>query len=123
MLVTAYVLLQHQDPAVDLIAIEEPERGIHPYLLGELVNMWRKMSRGEIGPRPVQIVLATHSAELLDHVEPSEVRFLRRDSSTGEVVVEEAPANTEGWREAYRTYQDSLGSMWLSGGLGGVPGA
>src|SRR5207237_1345108 len=72
MLVTAYLLLQHQSPPLDLIAIEEPERGLHPYLLGELVSLWRKMTRGEIGPRQIQIVLATHSAELLDQLQPSE---------------------------------------------------
>lgn len=123
MLVTAYLVLQHQDPPVDLIAIEEPERGLHPYLLGELVSLWRKMTRGELGPRPIQIILATHSAELLDHVDPSEVRFMSRDGKTGEVRIEQAPLATDDWRQAYRAYQDSLGSMWLSGGLGGVPGS
>lgn len=122
MLVTAYLVVQHQDPPVDLLAIEEPERGLHPYLLGEMVSLWRKMTQGKIGPRPIQIVLATHSAELLDHVEPSEVRFLTRDAQTGEVRIDEAPSDSEDWRLAYRTYQDSLGSMWLSGSLGGVPG-
>ena len=43
-------------------------------------------------------------------------RFLSRDATTGEVKVDEAQANTDDWRKAYRTYQDSLGSMWLSGG-------
>src|SRR6266849_6070325 len=119
MLVTAYLLLQYQNPPPDLLAIEEPERGLHPYLLGELVSLWRKMTRGEIGPRQVQIVLATHSAELLDHLQPSEVRFLTRAPGTGEVKIEEVSADTEDWRKAYSTYQDSLGSMWLSGGLGG----
>lgn len=122
MLVTAYLVVQHQDPPVDLLAIEEPERGLHPYLLNEMVSLWRKMTQGKIGPRPIQIVLATHSAELLDHVQPSEVRFLTRDAQTGEVRVDEAPSDSEDWRQAYRTYQDSLGSMWLSGSLGGVPG-
>ena len=121
MLVLAYVLLQFEPQPTQLIAIEEPERGLHPYLLGELVSLWRKMTLGEIGPRPTQIVLATHSAELLDHLEPSEVRFFTRQDD-GSIRVEEAPADDENWREAYKTYQDSLGGMWLSGGLGGVPG-
>jgi predicted ATPase len=123
MLLTAYLLLQHQTPPLDIIAIEEPERGLHPHLLGELITHLRKVTTGEMGPRPVQIVLATHSAELLDHVRPEEVRFLSRDRSTGEVKVEEAPTGDERWREAYKTYEDSLGALWLSGGLGGVPGS
>ena len=48
---------------------------------------------------------------------------MSRDAKTGEVRIEEAPSDNDEWRSAYRTYQDSLGSMWLSGGLGGVPGA
>jgi len=39
-------------------------RGVrHPYLMGQLVEVLRKLSLGELGPRPVQILLATHSAE------------------------------------------------------------
>ena len=114
-LVLAYMLLQYQNPQVDLVAIEEPERGLHPYLLGELVSLMRHIAKGEIGPKPVQIVLATHSAELLDHIEPDEARFMTRRGEDGAVVVDD-------WRNAFSEYDRSLGGMWLSGGLGGVPG-
>jgi len=122
MLVLAYLVLQYQRPQVDLILVEEPERGLHPYLLGSMVSFLRKMSRGEVGPRAVQIVLATHSADLLDHLEPSEVRFLTRDAKEGSVRVDSVPTDTPAWQEAYRTYDESLGSLWKSGGLRGVPG-
>lgn len=122
MLVAAYVLLQHQQPVPELLAIEEPERELHPFLVGQLVSLFRKMSLGQVGSGPVQIVLATHSAVLLDYIEPSDARFLSRDKTSGEVKVEEAPIGAPDWRESYRTYQDSLGGLWLSGGLGGVPG-
>jgi hypothetical protein len=75
-----------------------------------------------LGAPPTQILLATHSAGLLDHVAPEEVRFLSRDKESGAVKVEEAPLASESWRDAFRTYDDSLGSLWLSGSLGGVPG-
>jgi predicted ATPase len=122
MLVLAYLLLQHQEPQVDLIAIEEPERGLHPYLLGQLVQFLRSMAHGKIGDRRVQIVAATHSAEFLNHLEPSEVRFLSRADGDGSTIVEKAPADTPDWRRAFTEYDSALGSMWLSGGLGGVPG-
>lgn len=122
MLVLAYLLLLHQEPQVSLIAIEEPERGLHPYLLGQLVQFLRSMARGEIGNRTVQIVAATHSAELLNHLEPSEVRFLSRADRDGSTIVERAPSDTPDWRRAFTEYDSALGSMWLSGGLGGVPG-
>jgi predicted ATPase len=121
MLVLAYLLAQHQEDQVDLIAIEEPERGLHPYLLGELVKVFRGMATGKLG-KPVQIVVATHSAELLEFVEPAEVRFVSRDASSGDVAVETAREDTPSWQAAFREYNGSLGSLWLSGGLGGVPG-
>jgi predicted ATPase len=122
MLVLAYLVLQYQRPQVDLLLVEEPERGLHPYLLGSLVGFLRRMAHGEIGPRSVQIVLATHSADLLDHLEPSEVRFLTRDSQEGTVRVDPVPVDTPEWQEIYRSYDGSLGSIWKSGGLRGVPG-
>jgi predicted ATPase len=122
MLVFAYLLLLYQEPQVDLIAIEEPERGLHPYLLGRLVGFLREIAHGRIGERPVQIVMATHSAELLNHVEPDEVRFLSRDEKDGGTIIERAKTDTEDWRRAFTEYDTALGSMWLSGGLGGVPG-
>lgn len=121
MLVLAYLVLMFQQPQVELVAIEEPERGLHPFLLGELVKFFRAMSRGEVGPKPVQVVLATHSAGLLDHVEPREVRLLSRDRESGEVRVETIDDSTPNWRQAFDEYERSLGGIWLSGGIGGTP--
>lgn len=123
MLVLAYLLTQYQVPQVDLLAIEEPERGLHPYLLGNLMRFLRSMAHGELGPKPVQVVLATHSASLLDHAQPEEVRFFKR-TADGSVAIESAPYDDKApWSEYYSTYQESLGQAWLSGGLGGVPGS
>ena len=123
MLLLAFIVLQHQTPPVEIITIEEPERALHPYLLDELIQMLRKMTTGEIGQKPVQIVLATHSAELLDYVRPEEVRFLTRAREDGSVQVQQTPPETPHWRRVYEEYSQSLGGIWLSGGLGGVPGA
>lgn len=123
MLLLAFLVLQYQNPAPDLITIEEPERALHPYLLDELIQLLRKMTTGEIGKKPVQVVLATHSAELLDYVRPEEVRFLTRSQEDGSVRVNQAATDTPNWRRVYETYKQSLGGIWLSGGMGGVPGA
>lgn len=123
MLLLAFIVLQYQNPAPDLITLEEPERALHPYLLDELIQMLRKMSTGEIGKKPIQVVLATHSAELLDYVRPEEVRFLTRSQEDGSVRVNQAATDTPNWRRVYETYKQSLGGIWLSGGMGGVPGA
>ncbi len=122
MLILAFLLIQHQQDAPDLLAIEEPERGLHPYLLGELVAFLRKLSAGEIGAKPIQVVLATQSADLLDHLRPEEVRFLDRDTEDGSVRIEAVDTAAGGWENAFAEYRNSLGSAWLAGSLGGVPG-
>jgi predicted ATPase len=123
LLVVAFLTLQYQSAPVDLVAIEEPERGLHPYLIGELIRLLRDMATGKVGPRPIQFVLATHSAELLELVRPEEVRFLNRSSADGSVQVTRIDTSSADWQQAFREYAESLGSAWLAGGLGGVPGA
>jgi len=120
MLLFAFLLLQHQTPAPDIIAIEEPERSLHPYLMGELVKVLRGLATGKLG-KEIQVILATHSAELLDFVEPKEVRFFSRAKDTGETRVEAAPIDSPQWKKVFTEYNDSLSGVWLSGGLGGVP--
>jgi predicted ATPase len=123
LLVVAFLALQHQSSPIDLVAIEEPERGLHPYLIGELVRLLRDLATGAIGAKPIQVVLATHSAELLEFVRPEEVRFLNRVPEDGSVQVTRIDTDSIDWRQAFREYSESLGSAWLAGGLGGVPGA
>jgi predicted ATPase len=121
MLMLAFLLVPHQDPAPDLVAIEEPERGLHPWLLEQLVEMLRLLGRGELGPRAVQVVLATHSAQILEYLEPDEVRFFDRGGEDGATRVRKVPEGAD-WEACFEEYQRSLGQAWLSGTLGGVPG-
>lgn len=122
MLMLAFSVLPHQTAPPELVTIEEPEHGLHPYLLQQLVELLRRLATGAGGRPPIQVVLATHSAELLEHLRPDEVRFLsRRDD--GSVVIEEAPVDDPEWKQVYEEYQRSTGGLWLSGGLGGVPGS
>lgn len=122
MLVLAFLVLQYQNPPVDLLTIEEPERALHPYLLDEVIQLLRRMTTGEIGKKPIQVVLATHSAELLEYVRPEEVRFLTRSREDGSVQVNQASTGSTNWQQVYKEYRESLGSIWLSGSMGGVPG-
>jgi predicted ATPase len=123
MLLLAFLVLQYQSAPIDLLAIEEPERGLHPYLVGELVGMLRRLSTGQLGPKAIQVILATHSAELLAFAEAKEVRFLSRRETDGATEIETAPTESADWAHAVREYQGSLGGLWLSGAVGGVPSA
>lgn len=121
MLLLAYLILGHESEPPDILAIEEPERGLHPYLLGELVSFLRALATGQIDGREMTIVMATHSAELLDHLRPEEVRFLSKDEE-GRTVVDQVSSLDPEWQTSFGRYRESLGEMWLSGGLGAVPG-
>ena len=114
----ALLTLAYQPHVTELIAIEEPEHGLHPHLVGSIVDLMRELSTRE--ESPIQFLLATQSSDLLEHLKPEEVRFLTR-AEDGSVTVVPAPVDTPSWREAYEAHQSSLSSLWLSGAMGGVP--
>lgn len=123
LLILTFLLLQYQKPQPAVVAIEEPERGLHPYLIEQLMLLLRKLSRGEVGGKPLQILLATHSTQLVDFAQPSEVRFVDRDPKTGNVTVTAPPIGASEWPAVLEEYKQSMSAVWLSGSLGGVPGA
>lgn len=85
MLLTAFLSLAHSD-SPDLLLIEEPENGLHPARLKDVVALLRKIASGEVGNRPRQVILTTHSPLLLNFAKPEEVRIVRRDLETGTTV-------------------------------------
>lgn len=62
-----------------LLLIEEPENGLHPGRLKEVVEMLRRVCQTRPG---AQVILTTHSPFLLDYVEPHEVRLFYRDEQS-----------------------------------------
>jgi predicted ATPase len=85
LLLTAYLTLAYtQTPG--LLLIEEPENGLHPSRLKMVVDLMRKMSRGEVGNRTRQIVLTTHNPLLLNYASPEEVRVFVRHPEHGTQV-------------------------------------
>lgn len=85
MLLTAYLALAYSEQP-GMLLIEEPENGLHPSRLQAVVEMLRKLSTGEVGPRPRQVILTTHSPLLLNYTKPDEVRIVRRDPEEGTKV-------------------------------------
>jgi predicted ATPase len=82
MLVTAFLALAY-GPTPDLLLIEEPENGLHPARVGDIMALLRRMSRGEVGDRRRQIIVTTHNPLFLNQAEPEEVRIVQRDPETG----------------------------------------
>src|SRR5205085_2507049 len=78
LLLTAFLALAYGDTP-DILLIEEPENGLHPSRLKLVIDLLYKISRGEVGNRPRQIILTTHSPLLLNFVKPEDVRIFRRE--------------------------------------------
>lgn len=90
----AFLTLIHLREPRKLLLIEEPENGLHPSRLKEIVELLRGMVESR---NDCQVILTTHSPLLLDYVQPEEVRvFLRNDQDDVEV---HNLANVPGIRE------------------------
>lgn len=75
--VTAFLALAYGETP-GILLIDEPETGLHPSNLRFIIDVLSKMSRGEVGQVPRQVILTTHSPLLLNYVEPSEIRIFQR---------------------------------------------
>jgi predicted ATPase len=103
------------------VCFEEPEHGIHPRLLRNIQEaMYRLAYPADFGDErdPVQVIATTHSPYLLDlyRDHPEEVVIAHKDLQG---VHFERLADQEHINEYLQ--DASLGEVWYSGILGGVP--
>lgn len=60
-----------------VMLVEQPEDGVHPALLGKLLDIFR------VNADPTQIILTSHSPKVLSSLKPADVRLVEmRDGST-----------------------------------------
>ncbi len=119
----AILTLAHDPEPPAIVCLEEADRGVHPRMLREVRDALYRLSYpqdcGEAARAPVQVIATTHSPYLLD--------LLREHPE--EVVL----ANKQGNAASFERLSDradlvellceaSLGDLWYSGILGGVPG-
>lgn len=100
-------------PEHGLLCIEEPEHGLHPLLFGPLLDLFRERCP-EGGSK--QILLTTHSPDLVDAGEIGEVVPVERDEKGATRLLELDPAKTRKWLQDFR-----LGELWRMRQIGGVP--
>lgn len=106
-------------PAV--VCIEEIDRGIHPRMLREVRDaLYRLSYPASLGEtrEPVQVIATTHSPYLLDlfRDHPEEIVIMQKHRHEARF---ERLADRADLAELLR--EGSLGDMWFSGILGGVP--
>lgn len=104
-----------------VMCIEEVDRGIHPRLLREIRDALYRLSYPKSfgsDRRPVQIVTTTHSPYFIDlfRDHPEEIIISQKH---GRAAHFERLADRRDLPELLR--EGSLGDMWFSGILGGVP--
>jgi predicted ATPase len=100
-----------QEPSLALLAIEEPELTVHPGAIGLVVDYIRQATRRS------QVIVTTHSPELLDLVEPEEIRVVERvRDADGEEHSEVRPLSRR-QKEVVRDSLLSLGELVRTEGL------
>jgi predicted ATPase len=99
----AFAVLPHIDPTAILL-IEEPENGLHPSRIAEVVKVLREVSR------TMQVIIATHSPLVINELQPSEVTILTRDEKTGTRATR--MDRTTHFQQRQQVY--ALGELWLS---------
>jgi predicted ATPase len=99
----AYAALQYLEPA-SLILVEEPENGLHPSRIKEIMDIIKELSN------TTQVLIATHSPLVINELQPEEVTVVWRDEKEGTKVV--PIKETKNFEERSKIY--ALGELWLS---------
>jgi predicted ATPase len=117
----AFLTLCHLPEQPPLIGIEDPDRGMHPRLLRDVLDAVHRLSHpedfGDDRP-PVQVVMTTHSPYFLDlfHDRLEDVVIAEKQGLWSTLRQLSTIPNVEDIiRDAH------LGESWFNGVLGGVP--
>ena len=99
--------------------IEEPENGVHPQLLRELVGTLKLLTYRK-PPYTSQVFITTHSPYLLDEFrdELESVYVFNREKGDNIIEVKRL-SEIEGIDMALEKFSESLGEIWFSNLIGG----
>ena len=99
----AFAILPQVNPTAFLL-VEEPENGLHPSRIAEVVKVLREISK------TMQVIIATHSPLVVNELQPNEVTILIRDEKTGTRA--KRMDRTTHFQQRQQVY--ALGELWLS---------
>ena len=109
--ILAYLVLLHDPAPHPLLCIEEPENQLYPKLLEELAEEFRLYA-----DKGAQVFVSTHSPDLLNAVELSEVFWLVKKG--GYTAIKRAKNDKQ--VAAYMQQGDKMGWLWSQGLFGEV---
>lgn len=116
----ALLCIVHQPDPPKLLLLEEPEKGIHPRRIKEVMDFIFELAE----LRDIQIIITSHSPYVVDHFADIPECISVFDRKDGETVVRNAADIIEETNAKLNKpirYSDALGEHWVSGFLGGVP--
>lgn len=116
LLVLAYLTLLHLPNPPRLLLIEEPENGIHPQRLQDVIAILKELVAQQ---SHTQIVMTTHSPYLLDMFSPSEVSLCRKEADGSATV--HSLSESELVRKQLDVF--TLGEIWTAEGDEAMIGA
>ena len=112
-----FVSLAYHPSPPRLMLLEEPENGVHPKRLEDVIRLLREITQGKHGEHAAQVILTTHSPHLLDYVDPNQDQVLVfRRNDDGSRTAEPVDA------ERLKNFLDEfmLGEVWYNEGEAGL---
>lgn len=103
------LLMQPENELPNLIIVDEPELGLHPYALNTIAALFKKASHH------TQVLISTQSASFLDNFEPEDVVVVNRQGRESQFTRLDVD-KLEAWLDEY-----SLGEIWEKNVIGGGP--
>jgi predicted ATPase len=124
-LLTTFLLWRVHTAAPNMrLCLEEPESGVHPYLLDQRCELLKRFAYGAASRPPVQLLVATHSADFISALEVRAqaldiIRVVEFDHDQGTMVRRLSDfAQIDTLLDAFG---GNPGELWWSGAIGAVP--
>jgi predicted ATPase len=105
----ATLLLQPEKELPELIVVDEPELGLHPYALNVVADLLSKTALH------TQILISTQSSSFLDNFDPEDIIAVNREGKESQFK-RLNPTELDAWLDEY-----SLGEVWEKNIIGGGP--
>ena len=109
MLVLAYLAILFSPKPPELLLIEEPENGVHPRRLQEVLRVLRELVSEQ---ERTQVILTTHSPYVVDLFKPEEVTLCLKEADGA--VTAHRLSDSKSVREQMDIFQ--LGEIWTAEG-------
>lgn len=108
----AIILALETQPQYSTVIFEEPEQNLHPWAIKTLMEYIRSVMKR----RNLQVILTTHSQQILENIDPDELIVATRSTENGTKL-----SNLKEMLPNHSIEMGEVGRMWVKGLLGGVP--